>query len=208
MSPRSLTSQGSTPRELKGWNRVAERRRRDGKTRGGRCAEMTALRDRAWPGGVASGQAWETRSRQSKERVGGETPASQHFSGSGRVQLTPSQEQTQSTGMAGPATAGEGRTSHGRGREHRDGRTGHSRGRLALCPLRSQADGVTITTGEAGGEVTTGRPPQLRRWLGTQPSGEGSRGEWAGRQSGPCLRHQNSRTESGTPPAVPDLSRD
>lgn len=104
---------------------------------------MTALRDRAWPGGVASGQAWETRSRQSKERVGGETPASQHFSGSGRVQLTPSQEQTQSTGMAGPATAGEGRTSHGRGREHRDGRTGHSRGRLALCPLRSQADGTS-----------------------------------------------------------------
>ena len=114
---------------------------------------MTALRDRAWPGGVASGQAWETRSRQSKERVGGETPASQHFSGSGRVQLTPSQEQTQSTGMAGPATAGAGWHcvhSEARRMEHHNWRSWRRSHHGPTSTIAKMAGNAALWRGEQG----------------------------------------------------------
>ena len=84
-------------------------------------------------------------------------------------------------------------------------------GRLVPCPIRSQVDAVIVATVEAGVDVNTGQPPELRRWLGTQQSGRGgSRGEWVDRQSGPCLHHQKKSRALRVVPLLQsqDLSQD
>ena len=168
---------------------MAERGRRDGTARGGRRTEMTTLwtRTARW---VASRELWKTHSRQNKSARQGRHPPHSTFGGSGRAQVTPSQEQVQGAGKAGPAKAGAG---------------------WRCVQVRSQADAGVVTAGKAGVEVSTGRPPDLRRRFGTQPSGGGGgRGEEMGRQAERRSHHQRkSRTLRAAPfLQPPDLSQD
>ncbi|CAN0466392.1 unnamed protein product [Rangifer tarandus platyrhynchus] len=104
---------------------------------------MTALwdthRQMGWPAG-SSGRLTLDKTRSARQ---GRHPPHSTFSSSGRVQVTPSQEKAQSAGMAGPAKAGAS---------------------WRCVQVRSQADAGIVTTGAAGVEVNTGRPPDLRRW--------------------------------------------
>ena len=177
-------------RELKGCNGLDERGRRDGTARGGRRAEMTAPwdthRQMGWPAG-SSGRLTLDQTRSARQ---GRHPPHSTFSGSGRAQVMPSREQAQGAGKAGPAEAGAG---------------------WRCVQVRSQADAGVVTGGEAGAEVSMGRPPDLRRRFGTRPSGGGGgRAEEMGRQAGRRSHHQR---KSRTLTAVsllqsPDLSQD
>lgn len=187
VSPGSLKSQGSTPRELNGWNRKAERGRRDGKTRGGRHGEMTALRDRARQTGRPVG------------RSGSSLLTKQGACGRGDAHPTALQRFWAGAADAGPEA----------GSQYRPGRTGAD-GAAGAASNQKPGGRSDRATGEAGVDVNTGQPPELRRRMGTQTSGGGgSRGEWVGRQSGPCLHHQKKSRALRAVPLLQslDLSR-
>ena len=115
VSPRSLKSQGSMPRELNGWNRKAGCGRRDGKTWGGRHGELTALRDRARRMGRPVGRS----GRFTLDKKGA----------CGRGDAHPTALQRFWTGAADAVPEA--------GSEYRHGRTGRSRG--GWCRVQSEA---------------------------------------------------------------------